>query len=104
MFDITAMTELDIYQMFVPNGKEYEALTGSYPELIELIGTEATLKLYKRFRGCKIDCPKFLYRQDYVVDAAAQIPEKRERAKIAVAAGYTANRLEVLINQRRKRS
>ena len=68
------------------------------------ISSISTLKLFKYFRGCKIDCPKFFYRQDYVVDAAAQIPDRRERAKVAVAAGYTANRLEVLLNQHRKRA
>ena len=104
MFDIDfdTMTDVDIFQAFVSEGRETEALTGSYPELVGLIGSEATLKLFKYFRGCKIDCPKFFYKQDYIVELAAQVTDKRERAKIAVASGYTANRLEVLINQWRK--
>jgi hypothetical protein len=99
MLDINleTMTELDILRAFVPNGMEEEALTGSYSELIDVIGHEATLKLYKHFRGCKIDCPKFFYRQDYVVALATNEQNKRIRAKIAVASGYTANRLEVLV-------
>ena len=100
--DFDTMTDVDIYRTFVAEGKEGEALTGSYPELVELIGSEATLKLFKYFRGCKIDCPKFFYRQDFIVGLAAQVQDKRERAKIAVASGYTANRLEVLVSQRRK--
>ena len=104
MFDIDfdTMTDMDIYRAFVSEGRESEALTGSYPELVELIGSDATLKLFKYFRGCKIDCPKFFYRQDYIVGLAAQVSDKRERAKIAVASGYTANRLEVLVSQWRK--
>lgn len=104
MFDIDfdTMTDMDIYRAFVAEGKEAEALTGSYPELVGLIGSEATLKLFKYFRGCKIDCPKFFYKQDYVVELAARVPDKRERAKIAVASGYTANRLEVLVSQWKK--
>ena len=100
--DLGTMTDVDIYHAFVSEGKEAEALTGSYPELVELIGSDATLKLFKYFRGCKIDCPKFFYKQDYIVGLAAQVPDKRERAKIAVASGYTANRLEVLVSQWRK--
>ena len=104
MFDIDfdTMTDMDIYRAFVSEGNETEALTGSYPELVGLIGSEATLKLFKYFRGCKIDCPKFFYRQDYIVNLASKVTDKRERAKIAVASGYTANRLEVLVSQWRK--
>jgi hypothetical protein len=100
--DLDTMADLDIYHAFVENGKEAEALTGSYPELIELIGIESVLKLFKHFRGCKIDCPKFFYRQDYAVNLAAQETEKRERAKIAIATGYTANRIEVLVARKRQ--
>ena len=101
--DFDKMTDVDIYHAFVCDGKEPDALTGSYPELVELIGCEATLKLFKYFRGCKIDCPKFFYRQDYIVELAVQVTDKRERAKIAIASGYTANRLEVLVCQRKKK-
>ena len=83
--DLDTMTDVDIYKIFVPSGKESEALTGSYPELVELIGCEAALKLFKHYRGGKIDCPKFLYRQDYLVELASQVSDKRERAKIANA-------------------
>ena len=100
--DLGTMTDLDIFRLFVPDGKEEEALTGSYPELVSLIGREATLKLYRYFRGCKIDCPKFFYRQDFIVALAAKEPNRRERAKIAVASGYTANRLEVLVSSWKK--
>ena len=100
--DLDTMSDIDIYKAFVPEGKESEALTGSYPELVELIGCEATLKLFKHFRGGKIDCPKFLYKQDHLVDLATQVQDKRERAKIAIASGYTINRLEALVNKRKK--
>ena len=101
-FDFDTMTDVDIYRALVCNGKEANALTGSYPELVELIGCEATLKLFKYFRGCKIECPKFFYKQDFIVELASQVSDKRERAKIAIASGYTANRLEVLVTQRKK--
>ena len=100
--DLDSMTDIDIYRVFVPDGKEPDALTGSYPELVELIGCEATLKLFKHFRGSKIDCPKFLYRQDYLAEMASHVSDKRERAKIAIASGYTVNRLEALVGKRKK--
>ena len=78
--DLGTMTDLDIFRSFVPDGKEEEALTGSYSELVSLIGREATLKLYRYFRGCKIDCPKFFYRQDFIVALAAKEPNKREES------------------------
>ena len=101
-FDFDTVTDADIYRAFVSAGKDTEALNGSYPELIDLLGVEATLKLFKYFRGCKIDCPKFFYRQDFIVELASQVQDKRERAKIAIASGYTANRLEALVYQRKK--
>lgn len=100
--DFDTMSDADIYHALVAADKESEALNGSYPELMALIGIEATLKLFKYFHGSKIDCPKFLYRQEYIVAIAAQIPEKRERAKLAIACGYTVNRLEVLIREWKK--
>ena len=102
--DFDTMTDIEIFRTFVPEGKEPQALAGSYPELVDLIGSDATLKLFKYFRGCKIDCPKFFYKQDYIVALAAREGDKRKRAKIAVASGYTANRLEVLVSQWKKNS
>jgi hypothetical protein len=101
-FDFDNMTDVDIYHALLSDGKGSDALAGCYPELVELIGCEATLKLFKYFRGCKIDCPKFFYKQDYIVELAIQVTDKRERAKIAIASGYTANRLEALVCKRKK--
>ena len=100
--DFDTMSDADIYHSFVDENKEKDTLNGSYPELVELIGVEATLKLFKYFRGGKIDCPKFFYRQDYIVELAAQVTDKRERAKIAIASGYTVSRLEVLVREWKK--
>lgn len=101
--DFDNMSDSDIYHALVDaNEKDADALNGSYPELVELIGVEATLKLFRYFRGSKIDCPKFFYRQDYIVEIAVQVSDKRERAKIAIASGYTVNRLEVLVREKKK--
>ena len=53
-----------VYDAFGVEGKEADALNDSYLELFELIGRDAMLKLFKHFRGDKIDCPMRLYRPE----------------------------------------
>lgn len=48
------------------------------------------LKLFTHFYGDKIDCPTRLYRAEFIVDLAKNEPDRRERAKIARAGGYSA--------------
>ena len=47
-----------------------DALNDIYLELFELIGKDAMLKLFKHFRGDKIDCPMCLYRPEFIADLA----------------------------------
>ena len=55
--DLDDVNEVAIYEAFNVDGNESEALNDSYLELFELIGRDAMLKLFKYFRGDKIDCP-----------------------------------------------
>lgn len=91
----------DIYKAFNVDGNEAEALNDSYLELYELIGRDAMLKLFKYFRGDKIDCPMKLYRPEFIADLAKQTKDRRERAKIARAGGYTAKFIEGVLRKRR---
>lgn len=68
----------------------------------ELIGRDAMLKLFKYFRGDKIDCPMRLYRPEFIADLAKQESDRRERAKIARAGGYTVKFIEGVLSKRRK--
>ena len=81
------LNEETVYKAFNVDGKEAEALNDSYLELYELIGRDAMLKLFKYFRGDKIDCPMKLYRPEFIADLAKQKTDRRERAKIARAGG-----------------
>lgn len=90
-----------IYEAFGVDGNEAEALNDSYLELFELIGREAMLKLFKYFHGDKIDCPMRLYRPEYIADLAKSETNRRERAKIARAGGYTAKFIEGMLRKRR---
>ena len=91
-----------IYKLFDVAGNEAEALNDIYLELFELIGRDAMMRLFKHYRGDKIDCPMRLYRPEFIADLAKQTTDRRERAKIARAGGYTAKAIENLLIKRRK--
>lgn len=59
------------------------------------------LKLFKYFHGDKIDCPIRLYRPEFIADLAKQTNDRRERAKIARAGGYTVKFIEGMLRKRR---
>ena len=96
------ITEDNAYEKFGVDGNEAEALTDSYYDLYELLGAEAMLKLYKQYHGDKIDCPMKLYRAEYVADLAKQTTERRQRANIARAAGYSLKFIESVLQKRKK--
>jgi len=100
--DLDNINEESVYAAFEVDGKEAEALNDSYLELYELIGRDAMLKLFKYFRGDKIDCPMRLYRPDYIADLVSKTTDRRERAKIARAGGYTIKFIEGVLGKRRK--
>ena len=91
-----------VYDTFGVDGNEAEALSDAYLELYELIGKDAMLKLFKHFRGDKIDCPMRLYRPEFIADLAKQTNDRRDRAKIARAGGYSAKVIEGMLSKRRK--
>ena len=99
--DFGNIDEEIIYKLFEVEGNEAEALNDIYLELFELIGREATLKLFKYYRGDKVDLPMRLYRLEFIADIAKGVPDRRERAKIARAAGYSAKAIEGMLTKRR---
>ena len=99
--DLDNLTQESVYNAFEVDGNESTALNDSYLDLYELIGKDATLKLFKYFRGDKIDCPMRLYRPDYIADLVSQTTDRRERAKIARAGGYTIKFIEGVLSKRR---
>ena len=100
--DLDNINEEMIYEAFNVDGNEAEALNDSYLELFELVGRDAMLKLFKYFRGDKIDCPMRLYRPEFIADLAKQETDRRKRAKIARTGGYTVKFIEGVLSKRRK--
>ena len=100
--DFNNISDEIVYKIFGVEGNESEALNDIYLELLELIGLEHMLKIYKHFRGDKVDLPMRLYRPEFIADLAKPVADRRERAKIARAGGYSARVIEGILNKRRK--
>ena len=98
--DFDNLSEESVYKTFNVDGNESKALNDSYFELYELIGRDAMLKLFKYFRGDKIDCPMKLYRSDFIADLVNQETDRHSRAKIARAGGYTIKFIEGILRKR----
>lgn len=99
--DFNNINDEIVYEAFQVEGNEAEALNDSYLELFELLGRDAMLKLYTHYHGDKIDCPMRLYRPEFIADLAKNEPDRRERAKIARAGGYSARVIEGVLRKRR---
>lgn len=99
--DFNNIDEEMVYKLFEVDGKEGEALSDMYLELFELIGKDAMLKLHKFYKGDRIDMPMRLFRPEFIADIARGVSERRERAKIARAAGYSSKAIEGILAKRR---
>ena len=100
--DFSNINDEIVYEAFHVDGNEADALNDSYLELFELLGRDAMLKIFTHFHGDKIDCPMRLYRPEFIADLAKGENDRRQRAKIARAGGYSARVIEGLLNKRRK--
>ena len=98
--DFDNITDEIVYEIFGVDGREADALNGSYLELFEIIGRDAMLKLFKHYHGDKIECPMRLYRPEFIADLAKNEPDRHDRAKIARAGGYSATVIERLLKKR----
>jgi hypothetical protein len=98
---MTNINEDIVYEIFGVEGNESEALNDIYLELYGLIGRDAMLKLFKHYRGDKVDLTMRLYRPEFIADLAKTVTDRRERAKIARAGGYTAKAIETILGKRK---
>ena len=57
---------------------EFEALNSIYKELIELIGIEATEKIYNQYRGQMVNFPVRVYNSDYIKKFVSENRDSRE--------------------------
>lgn len=98
--DLDNINEEMVYEAFKVDGNEAEVLNDGYLELFELIGRGAMLRLFKYFCGDKIDCPKRLYRSEFIAGLIKQETARRERAKSSRASGYMIKFIERVLSKR----
>lgn len=99
IIDLKTLDVENVYEIFGVEGNEAAALNDSYLDLFEIIGKDAMLKLFRYFRGDKIELPMKLYRLEFVVDLCRTVTDRRERAKIARACGYSVKFVEAQLNK-----
>ena len=101
-YNYDELTDEVVYDVFEVSGHESQALSDTYFELFELIGKDAMLKLFKYYRGNKLDYPMRLYNLEFITELVEKIPNKKERAKIARVAGFSYKTIEKALTQKRK--
>ena len=79
-----------------------EIVSGGYAEIARVFGGRMALEMYVHFRGCTINCPKHFFKQEYVIEVASKIADRREREKIAIICGYTSQWIERKIRDGKK--
>ena len=97
--DLNKNDRYEIFKALTEGVDISEAVHEDYARLIDIIGEEMAFKVFVNYGGCEINCPKYLYKQEFVIKLAIKEKDKRQREKIAIHCGYTAGRLESLVKK-----
>ena len=81
------------------NEKKYENYSGVYREMAEILGEEATLKIYENFRGQQVTFPMRLYSKSYVEEYIIKNYNGKNIKEISRKLGYTCNWVQQVINK-----
>ena len=81
------------------NEKKYENYSGVYREMAEILGEEATLKIYENFRGQQVTFPMRLYSKSYVEEYIIKNYNGKNIKDISRKLGYTCNWVQQVINK-----
>ena len=79
--------------------KKYENYSGVYREMVEILGEEATLKIYENFRGQQVTFPMRLYSKSYVEEYIIKNYNGKNIKEISRNLGYTCNWVQQVINK-----
>lgn len=79
--------------------KKYESYSGVYKEMVEILGEEATLKIYENFRGQQVTFPMRLYSKSYVEEYIIKNYNGKNIKEILRKLGYTCNWIQQVINK-----
>ena len=81
------------------NSKRY---SGVYKELAELLGDDATLKIWKRFSGLNISFPKKLYSIEFRKEFISENMHTMKPSEMAKTLGLTERRVRQIIVEIRR--
>lgn len=79
--------------------KKYESYSRVYKEMVEILGEEATLKIYENFRGQQVTFPMRLYSKSYVEEYIIKNYNGKNIKEISRNLGYTCNWVQQVINK-----
>ena len=79
--------------------KKYENYSGVYMEMVEILGEEATLKIYENFRGQQVTFSMRLYSKSYVEEYIIKNYNGKNIKEILRNLGYTCNWVQQVINK-----
>ena len=85
------------------NNKDFniESLHQIYKELVDIIGIDKTLKMYKNYKGLQVNFPKRLYDRDYVINQAIEADKKGQSLKhLAIKYDYSERWIREMILQK----
>ena len=79
-----------------------ECLNGVYCELANLIGTEATFKIYETYRGQQITFPVYMFNKDFIAKKIMEEYNGRNVKLLASKFGYSEKWIRKIIKDNKQ--
>ena len=76
-----------------------EYLNGVYCELANLVGMEATFKIYETYRGQQITLPVYMFNKDFIAKKIMEEYNGRNAKLLASKFGYSEKWIRKIINE-----
>ena len=79
--------------------RKSENYRGIYKDMVEVLGTDITIKVYESYKGQQVNFPMRLYSDKYVIDYLNKHYDGKNLKQISRKLGYTCNWLQKVINK-----
>ena len=76
-----------------------ERYSGVYKEMAEILGDNATMKIWKRFSGLNITFPQRLFSKEYTRDYIRENMHDTKPSELAKAMGLSERRIRQIITE-----
>ena len=74
-------------------------LNGAYNDIAELLGVEATMKLYDTFRGQQLTFPVHLFHKDFIARQITQAYDGSNAKQLATRFGYSEKWIRAIVKE-----